>query len=137
MQPTKMSASYSSQPYLKTDRNVIIRERSIIWAKQMNECLEVCVKSDGCTSGINTHKICKINSPASYDRLIKYFATNRDNTFSHPDHTFSHRDHTFSHRDHTFSNPSDRSFSTSSESESSSKYSPLNLYPLGNPSGNG
>ena len=59
--------------FIKTDNNKIINKRAIVWVKKMNECLDVCVKSDGCTIGINTHKICKINSPESYSKLNNFF----------------------------------------------------------------
>ena len=39
----------------------------------MNNCLEVCMKSDGCIVGKTTHKICKLNSPDSYNKLNKHF----------------------------------------------------------------
>jgi hypothetical protein len=60
--------------YLKTDDNKIINEKCIRWVKKMNDCLEVCTKSTGCdinTGG--THKICKLNSLESYNKLNKYF----------------------------------------------------------------
>ena len=60
--------------YLKTDDNRIINENCIRWIKKMNDCLEVCIKSTGCTTRFNdTHKICKINNPSSYDKLNKFF----------------------------------------------------------------
>jgi hypothetical protein len=60
--------------YLKTDDNRIINENSIRWIKKMNDCLEVCIKSTGCTTIFNdTYKICKINNPSSYDKLNKFF----------------------------------------------------------------
>ena len=59
--------------YIKTDDNKIINEKCIRWVKLMNECLEVCTKIDGCRAGIDTHKICKQNSPDSYKKLNKYF----------------------------------------------------------------
>jgi hypothetical protein len=60
--------------YIKTDDNRIINEKYITWVKKMNECLEVCTKTSGCTEdGKDVHKICKINSPDSYTRLNKYF----------------------------------------------------------------
>jgi hypothetical protein len=60
--------------YIKTDNNRIINERCITWIKKMNDCLEVCVKTDGCSirSG-DTHRICKFNSPDSYNKLNKHF----------------------------------------------------------------
>jgi len=36
----------------------------------MDECLAVCMKSDGCEI-TNTHNICKINNPSSYNKLKK------------------------------------------------------------------
>ena len=42
----------------------------------MNDCLEVCTKSDGCfidKNGGTTHKICKLNSPDSYAKLNDLF----------------------------------------------------------------
>jgi hypothetical protein len=58
--------------YLKTDDNKIINEKCIVWVKKMNDCLEVCTKSDGC-SLVNTHKICKLNTLTSYNKLNKLF----------------------------------------------------------------
>jgi hypothetical protein len=60
--------------YIKTDNNRIINEKYITWVKKMNDCLEVCVKTDGCSirSG-ETHKICKFNNPYSYNKLNKHF----------------------------------------------------------------
>ena len=62
--------------YLKTDDNKIINERQIRWVKKMGDCLEVCTRSVGCspdTYAGNTHKICKLNSPYSYNKLIHHF----------------------------------------------------------------
>jgi hypothetical protein len=60
--------------YIKTDNNRIINEKYITWIKKMNDCLEVCVKTDGCSirSG-DTHKICKFNNSDSYNKLNKHF----------------------------------------------------------------
>jgi len=58
--------------YLKTDDNKIVNEKYIRWVEKMNECLRVCVKSDGCHSN-STHKICKLNSAESYAKLNKQF----------------------------------------------------------------
>jgi len=59
--------------YLKTDNNKIINEKCITWVRKMNDCLEVCVKSNGCNDTEGTHKICKLNSPDSYNKLNKHF----------------------------------------------------------------
>ena len=59
--------------YIKTDDNKIINEKKILWVKKINECLEICTKSSGCTEKINTHRICKIYNKDSYEKLNKYF----------------------------------------------------------------
>jgi hypothetical protein len=59
--------------YIKTDDNKIINENFIKWVKKMNECLYVCTKIDGCIIDYNTHRICKINSFDSYNKLNNYF----------------------------------------------------------------
>jgi len=43
--------------------------------KKMSDCLEVCIKISGCNLYENgdTHKICKLNSHDSYNRLNKHF----------------------------------------------------------------
>ena len=49
----------------------------------MNECLEICIKTDGCNNNIendhlknNTHRICKINNLNDYNILNKYYNIN-------------------------------------------------------------
>jgi hypothetical protein len=59
--------------YIKTDDNKIINEMHIRWVKKMSECLEVCTKSTGCSTGTETHKICKINNEKCYHKLNKHF----------------------------------------------------------------
>ena len=61
--------------FLRTDNNIIINEKCIRWVKKMNECLHVCMKSDGCDKLeiSSTHKICKENTPDSYNKLNKHF----------------------------------------------------------------
>lgn len=68
----KNKAEKEKNTFLKTDENEIINESCIRWVKKMNECLEVCIKSDGCTS-YNAFKVCKTNSLDSYEKLNKYF----------------------------------------------------------------
>ena len=60
-------------PYIKTDNNTIINEKCILWVKKMDECLTICMKSSGCSGGRDTHKICKINNPESYNKLKPFF----------------------------------------------------------------
>ena len=58
--------------YIKTDDNKIINEQHIRWVKKMNECLQVCTITVGCSNS-QLHNICKINSSSSYSKLNKYF----------------------------------------------------------------
>ena len=62
--------------YIKTDNNTVINEKTIRWIHKMGDCLEVCSKQNGCSldkrSG-DTHKICKLNSPDSYNKLNVLF----------------------------------------------------------------
>jgi hypothetical protein len=69
---TNTSTSTSVQSYIKTDDNKIINEKCIRWAKKMGDCLEVCIKTPGCSSN-DTQRICKLNNPDSYNKLNKYF----------------------------------------------------------------
>jgi len=39
----------------------------------MNDCLEVCTKTDGCRLGIDTHKISILYSLDSYKKLNSHF----------------------------------------------------------------
>ena len=61
--------------YIKTDNNKVINEKYIRWIHQhMNDCFEVCTRSDGCSiENGNTHKVCKFNSPTSYNKLNNLF----------------------------------------------------------------
>ena len=70
--------------FIKTDDNRIINPNLIRWVKKINDCLEVCTKTDGCyipPSNYNpdtyknkdTHTISKLNSPESFQLLNQYF----------------------------------------------------------------
>ena len=59
--------------YLKTDNNKVINEKSIVWIQKINDCLEVCTKSDGCVPKKTTHRICKLYTPDSYNNLNSLF----------------------------------------------------------------
>ncbi len=65
----------NTQTYIRTDNNTIINETCIRWVQKMNECLYVCTKTNGChgKSYGDTHKICKINSLDSYNKLNNHF----------------------------------------------------------------
>jgi hypothetical protein len=61
--------------YIKADDNKLINEKSIKWIRKVSnlvDCLEICTKSSGCL-GSDTHKICKVNNAASYNKLMQQF----------------------------------------------------------------
>lgn len=60
--------------YIKTDNNKIINERCIVWVKKMDECMEICTKQNGCIDYIDTHRVCKMYSSSSYDKLNNWFS---------------------------------------------------------------
>jgi hypothetical protein len=62
----------SKQSYLRTDENKIINEKCIRWVQKMGDCLAVCNKAVGCHIS-ETHRICKLNNPDSYNKLNQYF----------------------------------------------------------------
>ena len=62
--------------YVKTDDNRVINIKYIRWIKKLNDCLEVCTKSNGCNINEGTtHKICKLYNLDSYKKLNKLFET--------------------------------------------------------------
>ena len=68
---------YIKPKYIKVDNNKIINEQAIKWVKKMDECLHICTKSTGCSiDNGDTHKICKLNNPTSYNKLNKHFIEN-------------------------------------------------------------
>ena len=72
-----MENKRSNDKWYKTDDNKIINKKHIRWVLKMNDCLEICTKSIGCSTNIasgDTHKICKINNPSSYNEINKYFS---------------------------------------------------------------
>jgi hypothetical protein len=64
-----------NKPYIKTDDNTLINQKYIRWIHKINECMEICIKSDGCikNDSATLHKICKISSPINYEKLNNYF----------------------------------------------------------------
>ena len=60
--------------YIKADNNKVINKKNIIWIKKMGDCMELCTKSNGCVIERDTHKICKFNTPDSYNKLNGLFA---------------------------------------------------------------
>jgi len=60
--------------YVKADDDKLINEACIRWVKKIDECLEICVKSDGCAVGRQTHRLCNFNNPDSYAYFQSKFA---------------------------------------------------------------
>ena len=58
--------------FIKMDDNRAINLTHIRWIRKYDACLEICIKSDGC-SFTQTHRLCKINNPASFEKLNKVF----------------------------------------------------------------
>ena len=57
----------SKSSYIKTDNNTFINEQNIVWVKQMNDCLTVATMETDAL--FNIYKICKLNTPYSYNNL--------------------------------------------------------------------
>lgn len=70
---SQMTKNFNDNTYILVDDNKILNEKHIRWVKKMNECLHVCTKYDGCVLEHNTNKVCKTNSPESYERLNRHF----------------------------------------------------------------
>lgn len=60
--------------FIKTDDNKLINVQQIKWIKKMNDCLEVCIKSNRCNLKIgDTHTICKKYTPNSFNSFNQLF----------------------------------------------------------------
>ena len=62
--------------FIKTD-DKMINMQYIHWVKKFTDCMEVCVKSDGCVMFKDTHQVCKDISPISYHKLNHLFVDKR------------------------------------------------------------
>jgi len=67
------NTTINANEYIKTDKNKVVNQNHIRWVKKMNDCLEVCTKPDGCFIGKDTHRICKLYTPDSYNKLNRLF----------------------------------------------------------------
>ena len=67
------TAKVDTTSYIKADDNIIINERHIRWLRKVDDCINICYRHSGCVNGYGTVPICKINSPESYDKLLKHF----------------------------------------------------------------
>ena len=56
--------------YIRTDDNKLLNEACIRWIKKMDDCLEICTRSIGCSiEQGSTHRLCKLNNLDSYNKL--------------------------------------------------------------------
>lgn len=56
-------------PYIAADQDKFINEKYIRWVQRINDVMEVCVKHNGCTVGVDTIRVSKAIHPDSYMRL--------------------------------------------------------------------
>jgi hypothetical protein len=52
--------------------NTMINTKNIHWIRRINDCLEICTRTDGCILGRQTHRLCK-NNKDEFDKLNKLF----------------------------------------------------------------
>jgi hypothetical protein len=57
-------------PYIKADQDKFINEKYIRSIQRINDVMEVCVKFNGCTVGVDTIRVSKAFHPESYERLV-------------------------------------------------------------------
>ena len=62
-----------NKQFIQVDALKLINIQCIRWVKKMDECLQICSKANGCTGGVDTHQVCKINNAESYRRLNRLF----------------------------------------------------------------
>jgi hypothetical protein len=60
----------SDNVFIKSDDNRFINVKYIRWIQGMNDCFEVCSKSSGCAIKEGTHRVCKLNNPDSYTKIM-------------------------------------------------------------------
>ena len=58
-------------PYIKADQDKFINEKFIRWIQRFNDSMEVCVKFNGCTIGVDTIRVSRVYHPESYARLTE------------------------------------------------------------------
>ena len=57
-------------PYIKADKDKFINEKYIRYFQRIDDIMEVCVKFNGCTAGVDTIRVSKVIHPESYERLV-------------------------------------------------------------------
>ena len=57
----------------RISKSRIINPDKIQWIDTSDKCLELCMKSNGCTKMDNTHTFCEKHNPKFYEELTKNF----------------------------------------------------------------
>jgi hypothetical protein len=65
--------------FIKSDDNKFVNVKYIRWVKKMNDCFEVCSKSNGCVIKDQTHQVCRLNNPDSYKKIMDLISPLPDN----------------------------------------------------------
>jgi hypothetical protein len=67
----------TNNDFVRLEKNIVLRESAIRWMKQMEECIYICSKNNGChideSFQNTTHRVCKSTNPTSYNRLLRHF----------------------------------------------------------------
>ena len=57
--------------YICMDNNICINEKSIVWIHQVEKCMYLCTKPNGCEFRIgDTHMICESKNPDGFNKLL-------------------------------------------------------------------
>ena len=67
-----MDNKIDNKNFIKADGNTMINIKYIRWVKKIDECLQICTKSNGCSKD-TTNYLCKYNNHDSYMKLNKLF----------------------------------------------------------------
>ena len=67
-----MDNKMDNNNFIKVDGDKIINIKYIRWVKKIDECLQICNKSNGCDK-YSIHNLCKYSNYDSYMKLNKLF----------------------------------------------------------------
>jgi hypothetical protein len=66
---------YCGTKFIQIDDGRMLNEERITWIKNIQECMHICAKNDGCRN-METITICKDKQPKSYERIMLLFPNN-------------------------------------------------------------
>ena len=67
-----MDNKIDNKNFIKADGNTMINIKYIRWVKKIDECLQICTKSNGCDK-YSIHDLCKYSNYDNYIKLNKLF----------------------------------------------------------------